>query len=133
LQSTSRIVNQLLTEMDGVGSRAGVYLMAATNRPGMLWELCGIHNLIYKCADMIDPAILRPGRLDKRLYVGFPNAADRKEIIHALTKRGTRPRLASDVDLNTICADKMTDCYTCVSNRTTLFLHLSSHTILQRR
>lgn len=43
-----RVVNQLLTEMDGMDGRQGVFLVAATNRP-----------------DMIDPALLRPGRLDK--------------------------------------------------------------------
>lgn len=62
-------MNQLLTEMDGVEERKGVFLMAATNRP-----------------DIIDPAILRPGRLDKILYVGLPEEADRKEILEALTK-----------------------------------------------
>ena len=46
--SSSRVVNQLLTEMDGVEMRGGVFLMAATNRP-----------------DILDPAVLRPGRLDK--------------------------------------------------------------------
>jgi ATPase family associated with various cellular activities (AAA) len=46
----SRVVNQLLTEMDGIDGRQGIYLIAATNRP-----------------DMIDPALLRPGRLDKVL------------------------------------------------------------------
>ena len=95
LQSTSRIVNQLLTEMDGVGTRTGVYLMAATNRP-----------------DMIDPAIMRPGRLDRKLFVGFPSAAGRKDIILALTKHGRRPQLAADVDLDALCADGHTDCYT---------------------
>lgn len=64
-----RVVNQLLTEMDGVEGRSGVFLMAATNRP-----------------DIIDPAILRPGRLDKILYVGFPNENDRIDILRALTK-----------------------------------------------
>ena len=67
--STSRVVNQMLTEMDGVEGRQGVFLMAASNRP-----------------DIIDPAVLRPGRLDKILYVDLPTAADRVDILRALTK-----------------------------------------------
>lgn len=67
--ATSRVVNQMLTEMDGVESRQGVFLMAATNRP-----------------DIIDPAVLRPGRLDKILYVGLPTASDRVDILRAVTK-----------------------------------------------
>lgn len=66
---TSRVVNQMLTEMDGIETRQGVFLMAASNRP-----------------DIIDPAILRPGRLDKILYVGLPTASDRVDILHAVTK-----------------------------------------------
>lgn len=62
-------MNQLLTEMDGVESRIGVFLMAATNRP-----------------DIVDPAVLRPGRLDKILYIGLPQASDRVDILRALTK-----------------------------------------------
>lgn len=65
----TRVVNQLLTEMDGIESRRGVFLMAATNRP-----------------DIVDPAVLRPGRLDKILHVGFPTAEDRVDILRALTK-----------------------------------------------
>ena len=53
--SSERVVNQLLTEMDGLNSRKSVFIIAATNRP-----------------DMIDPAMLRPGRLDKLLYVRLP-------------------------------------------------------------
>lgn len=67
--ATARVVNQMLTEMDGVESRQGVFLMAASNRP-----------------DIIDPAVLRPGRLDKILYVGLPNASDRVDILRAVTK-----------------------------------------------
>lgn len=63
------MVNQLLTEMDGIEDRKGVFLMAATNRP-----------------DIVDPAVLRPGRLDKILYVGMPELNDRAEILQALTK-----------------------------------------------
>lgn len=55
--------------MDGVEDRKGVFLMAATNRP-----------------DIVDPAVLRPGRLDKILYVGMPELNDRAEILQALTK-----------------------------------------------
>lgn len=79
---SSRVVNQLLTEMDGVEGRSAVFLMAASNRP-----------------DIIDPAVLRPGRLDKVVYVGLPSSEDRKDILRALTKNGTRPQLAADVDL----------------------------------
>ena len=80
---------QLLTEMDGIEGRAGVYLIAATNRP-----------------DMIDPALLRPGRLDKVLYVPLPPPEGRASILRALTRRtplepgldleavGTAPALA---------------------------------------
>lgn len=66
---SSRVVNQLLTEMDGVEERKGVFIMTATNRP-----------------DMIDPAVLRPGRLDKILFVGLPEKQDRLEILQAQTK-----------------------------------------------
>lgn len=64
-----RVVNQMLTEMDGIESRKDVFLLAASNRP-----------------DIIDPAVLRPGRLDKILYVGLPSPADRVDILRALTK-----------------------------------------------
>ncbi|NXA55357.1 NVL protein, partial [Nothocercus julius] len=64
-----RVVNQLLTEMDGLETRQQVFIMAATNRP-----------------DIIDPAILRPGRLDKTLYVGLPPPEDRLAILKTITK-----------------------------------------------
>lgn len=64
-----RVVNQMLTEMDGIEGRVGVYLLAATNRP-----------------DIVDPAVLRPGRLDKIIYVGLPTADDRTDILRAVTK-----------------------------------------------
>lgn len=64
-----RVVNQLLTEMDGIGSRKDVFILAASNRP-----------------DIIDPAILRPGRLDKILFVGLPTSTDRIDILRAVTK-----------------------------------------------
>ncbi|KAJ3660400.1 hypothetical protein Zmor_004850 [Zophobas morio] len=83
--ATMRVVNQMLTEMDGVQDRQGVYLLAASNRP-----------------DIVDPAVLRPGRFDKILFVGLPTASDRVEILRAITKNGTRPRLAPDVDLEAI-------------------------------
>jgi ribosome biogenesis ATPase len=62
--STERVVNQLLTEMDGTDSRSQVYLIATTNRP-----------------DIIDPALLRPGRLDKLLYVPIPKEEERASIM----------------------------------------------------
>ncbi|EFR02355.1 peroxisome biosynthesis protein PAS1 [Nannizzia gypsea CBS 118893] len=65
---TDRVVNQLLTQMDGAEGLSGVYVLAATSRP-----------------DLIDPALLRPGRLDKSLLCDMPNHADRVDIIQALS------------------------------------------------
>ncbi|XP_076190757.1 nuclear valosin-containing protein-like isoform X1 [Aptenodytes patagonicus] len=90
-----RVVNQLLTEMDGLENRRQVFIMAATNRP-----------------DIIDPAILRPGRLDKTLYVGLPPPADRLAILKTITKDGTRPPLDTDVSLEEIAYNQHCDCYT---------------------
>lgn len=90
-----RVVNQLLTEMDGLETRRQVFIMAATNRP-----------------DIIDPAILRPGRLDRTLYVGLPPAADRHAILLTITKGGTRPLLEQDVSLQEIAYDERCDCFT---------------------
>ena len=64
------MVNTLLTELDGLDARKSVYVIAATNRP-----------------DMIDPAMVRPGRLDKLLYVDLPGADERTEIIRTMTRR----------------------------------------------
>ncbi|GJJ08536.1 hypothetical protein Clacol_002754 [Clathrus columnatus] len=60
---TDRVVNQLLTQMDGAEGLDGVYVLAATSRP-----------------DLIDPALLRPGRLDKSLLCDMPSKQDRKEV-----------------------------------------------------
>ncbi len=66
--ASSRVVNTLLSELDGVGdSRQGIYIIAATNRP-----------------DVIDSAMLRPGRLETMLYVGLPDAEGRVEILKRL-------------------------------------------------
>jgi len=64
------VVNTLLTELDGLDSRRGVYVIAATNRP-----------------DIIDPAMVRPGRLDKLLYVDLPGPDERAEIVTTMTRR----------------------------------------------
>ncbi len=77
--SGERVVNQLLTEMDGLEERVGVFIIAATNRP-----------------DIIDPAMLRPGRLDKLLYVPLPSPEDRVSILKTCVKKVP---LAEDVDL----------------------------------
>lgn len=84
--STTRVVNQLLTEMDGVGERKQIFVVGATNRP-----------------DMIDGAMLRPGRLDKLLYVPLPDANGRASILRASTRNTP---LAADVDLVRIGADE---------------------------
>lgn len=75
-------LNQLLVEMDGFGVNEGIIVMAATNRP-----------------DILDPAILRPGRFDRQIYVGIPNVREREAILMVHTRN---KRLAPDVDLKVI-------------------------------
>jgi transitional endoplasmic reticulum ATPase len=79
---TDRIVNQLLTEMDGLEKLEGVVVIGATNRP-----------------DILDPALLRPGRFDRLVYVPPPDRAARLEILKVHTRRMP---LAEDVDLERI-------------------------------
>ena len=78
-------MNTLLTELDGLSDRRGVYVIAATNRP-----------------DMIDPAMIRPGRLDQQLFVGLPSANERFEILKTLSKKTP---LNPDIDLHQIAQD----------------------------
>ena len=75
-------LNQLLVEMDGFGRTDGVIVLAATNRP-----------------DILDPALLRPGRFDRQIYVGTPDSKGREEIlkVHAKNKR-----LDDAVDLHSV-------------------------------
>ena len=75
-------LNQLLVEMDGFGANEGVIVIAATNR-----------------ADILDKALLRPGRFDRQVYVGLPDIKGREEILKVHTRN--KP-LAPDVVLKTI-------------------------------
>ncbi|PNI42022.1 PEX1 isoform 2 [Pan troglodytes] len=87
---TDRVVNQLLTQLDGVEGLQGVYVLAATSRP-----------------DLIDPALLRPGRLDKCVYCPPPDQVSRLEILNVLSD--SLP-LADDVDLQHVAS--VTDSFT---------------------
>lgn len=75
-------LNQLLVEMDGFGKNEGVIVMSATNRP-----------------DILDKALLRPGRFDRTIYVGLPDVRERLEILKVHTKN---KKLKADVDLENI-------------------------------
>ena len=75
-------LNQLLVEMDGFESNDGVILVAATNRP-----------------DVLDPALLRPGRFDRRVVVGLPDVRGREEVLRVHVKKVP---VADDVDLNVL-------------------------------
>jgi cell division protease FtsH len=75
-------LNQLLVEMDGFESNDGVILVAATNRP-----------------DVLDPALLRPGRFDRRVVVGLPDVRGREEVLRVHVKKVP---VADDVNLNVL-------------------------------
>lgn len=78
-ESSARVVNTLLTELDGLSNRQGIYVIAATNRP-----------------DIIDPAMLRPGRLETLLYVDLPAEEERVEILQTLI-RNLKIKFTDDV------------------------------------
>ena len=75
-------LNQLLVEMDGFAGNSGVIVMAATNRQ-----------------DILDPALLRPGRFDRQIYVGYPDVGGREAVLKVHARK--KP-LAEDVDLRTL-------------------------------
>jgi len=74
-----RVINQILTEMDGMGAKKNVFIIGATNRP-----------------DIIDSAILRPGRLDQLIYIPLPDLKSRMAILKATLRNSP---IAKDVDL----------------------------------
>lgn len=80
--AADRVINQILTEMDGMSSKKNVFIIGATNRP-----------------DIIDPAILRPGRLDQLIYIPLPDEKSRVAILKANLRKSP---LAPNVDLNYI-------------------------------
>eukprot|EP00112_Aurelia_sp_Birch-Aquarium-sp1_P000189 Seg1015.1 transcript_id=Seg1015.1/GoldUCD/mRNA.D3Y31 product="Transitional endoplasmic reticulum ATPase" protein_id=Seg1015.1/GoldUCD/D3Y31 len=77
--AADRVINQILTEMDGMGAKKNVFIIGATNRP-----------------DIIDPAILRPGRLDQLIYIPLPDEPSRLSILKASLRKSP---IAKDVDL----------------------------------
>jgi len=87
-ESSSRVVNTLLTELDGLNDRKGIFVIGATNRP-----------------DMIDPAMLRPGRLDKTLFIELPNASERLEILKTVININKTP-IDPSIDLSVIAHDE---------------------------
>ncbi|KAG0482682.1 hypothetical protein HPP92_010766 [Vanilla planifolia] len=83
---TDRVVNQLLTELDGVEALTGVFVFAATSRP-----------------DLLDAALLRPGRLDRLLFCDFPSWQERLDILKVLSRKWRRPQaLLSDAQLASV-------------------------------
>lgn len=89
-QVTERVVNTILAEMDGLEELQSVVVIGATNRP-----------------NLVDPALLRPGRFDELIYVGVPNAEGRRRILAIQTQKMP---LAGDVDLDEVA--RRTDRFT---------------------
>ncbi|XP_012718967.2 transitional endoplasmic reticulum ATPase [Fundulus heteroclitus] len=85
--AADRVINQILTEMDGMSSKKNVFIIGATNRP-----------------DIIDPAILRPGRLDQLIYIPLPDEKSRISILKANLRKSP---ISKDVDLDFLA--KMTN------------------------
>ncbi|KAI1015984.1 hypothetical protein LB504_009127 [Fusarium proliferatum] len=80
-EAGTRVVNALLTELDGVQDRTGVYVIGTTNRP-----------------DMIDPAMLRPGRLNVRLFIDLPTPDERVDILRAIYRTNHPDATAEEFD-----------------------------------
>jgi transitional endoplasmic reticulum ATPase len=80
-----RVLNQILTEMDGMNAKKNVFIIGATNRP-----------------DQIDPALLRPGRLDQLIYIPLPDEKSRLSILNAALRKSP---VAEDVDLGYLAKD----------------------------
>merc|ERR1711991_711950 len=79
-----RVMNQLLTEMDGVGAKKNVFIIGATNRP-----------------DIIDPALMRPGRLDQLIYIPMPDYESRLSVLKAVLRKTP---ISKDVDIQYVAS-----------------------------
>lgn len=90
---TDRVVNQLLTELDGVEELKGVVVVAATSRP-----------------DLLDPALLRSGRIDRLVQCTLPDKSARSEIFKCIADSASL-KLAADLDLDIFC-ESLTENYT---------------------
>ena len=82
--SADRVMNQLLTEMDGIGAKKNVFIIGATNRP-----------------DIIDTALMRPGRLDQLIYIPMPDYESRLGVLRATLRKSP---VSGDVDLGYLAA-----------------------------
>lgn len=80
--AADRVINQILTEMDGMSSKKNVFIIGATNRP-----------------DIIDPAILRPGRLDQLIYIPLPDEKSRMAILKANLRKSPISKVNRTFDL----------------------------------
>lgn len=85
---TDRVVNQLLTELDGVEELKGVVVVAATSRP-----------------DLLDPALLRSGRIDRLIHCSLPDEQARLNIFQSIAQSSSL-KLTNDVDFNIFCNSK---------------------------
>lgn len=83
--AADRVINQILTEMDGMGAKKNVFIIGATNRP-----------------DIIDPAILRPGRLDQLIYIPLPDEKSREAIFRANLRKSPVAKVINDSLYNLI-------------------------------
>jgi len=90
--TTERVVNQLLAEMDGLRPSSQVIVVAATNR-----------------RDLLDPALLRPGRLGLEIYVGLPDPAERQEILKALLSKLALADDKAELEREIRCIAETTD------------------------
>jgi transitional endoplasmic reticulum ATPase len=81
-EAGDRVINQILTEIDGVGARKNVFVIGATNRP-----------------DILDPAVIRPGRLDQLIYIPLPDLKSRIAIFRALLRKAP---VDPDVDVEVL-------------------------------
>merc|ERR1712113_470339 len=80
--ASDRVINQILTEMDGMNSKKTVFIIGATNRP-----------------DIIDSALMRPGRLDQLIYIPLPDDGSRQSIFKSVLRKSP---VAPDVDVDTL-------------------------------
>ena len=95
--AADRVINQILTEMDGMGAKKNVFIIGATNRP-----------------DIIDPAILRPGRLDQLIYIPLPDEKSREAIFKANLRKSPVAKVGNTLTWNVVCIEANISILVCI-------------------